>query len=284
MTHELTVGANSSPVDKCGFERLSNKELLARTEWLSKVERAAACDLVLHIAELDRRRAAVEAGYNSTFDYCVHRLRYGEGTSYRLIRAARAVRTLPAIEAHLRAGSLSLEAVAILHPYLQDADAAELIRQCASLSTREVEALLAKRKTAPPVRDSVRHIGMATPPPPAVPTPPAAAAEREPLELSSEPVPAEPRCLVRVSFAADERFFALLKRAKEVMNNKYPEGRLENILGDALEALLDRKDMDRIIARRVRARALKVGRLARRKAKELAGAKFVSLREQRPID
>lgn len=246
-----TVGANSSPVDNLGLQRLSNRELLARTEWLAKVQRRAACDLVLHIAEIDRRKAALEEGYTSTFDYCAQRLRHSEGAAYRLIRAARSVRALPAIEAYLRDGSLSLESVALIHPFLDEDDAAQLVLSCRRLPTRAVEALLARRKTAPPRRDSIRHIGMERRTTPIGGD--TATGTDFNLELQAEP-PArkDARALVQFSFIADEAFEARLRRAKLVLLHKYPEGRLEDVLSDALEALLDRRDMDRIVARRAK--------------------------------
>jgi hypothetical protein len=61
------------------------------------------------------------------------------------------------------------------------------------------------------------------PPPPAVVPPPA------------------PR-LVRFAFTADEEFYLLLERVRALMRHKYPDGRLEGVLRDALRALLERKD------------------------------------------
>jgi hypothetical protein len=245
-----TVGANSCPVDNIALQRLSDKELMARTEFLARLERSAACDLVLHISELDRRESLIKSGFNSTFDYCVHRLRYAEGAAYRLIRAARAVRRMPPLEPLLREGALTLEAVALIHPYLKDADASALVQSCVGRSTRYVEALVAKRRTAPSIRDSIRHIGT---------KPSSDSPAKQPLgaplvlEPGRGPDPYRPeREMVRIVFAAGGRFEALLRRAKSVMLHKYPEGRLEDVLSDALEALLDKKDMDRIVARRAK--------------------------------
>lgn len=275
-----TVGANSS-VDKSALTRVSDAELLARTEWLAGAERAAVCDLVLHVAEIDRRRAVMKRGYASTFHYCVKRLRYSEGAAYRLIRAARAVRRMPPIEIHLRVGSLSLEAVALLHAHLEEPDVSALLLQCANKTTRAIEALLARRRGAPVIRDSVRHVGVeqkATPPSSAL-------GSREPLLLAAKtvepsiavsrpaveapvlqpafqppPPEAQPRSLIRVSFAVGETFLSRLRRAQDVLRHKYPDGCLEHVIGDALEALLDRKDMDRIVARRLKAAAARRAR------------------------
>lgn len=64
------------------------------------------------------------------------------------------------------------------------------------------------------------------PPAPAVIAPPAAPSPR----------------LVRFAFTADEEFHLLLERARALMRHKYPDGRLDGVLRDALKALLERKD------------------------------------------
>jgi hypothetical protein len=53
---------------------------------------------------------------------------------------------------------------------------------------------------------------------------------------------------VRVGFDASVMVMRLIDRAKQVLRHKYPEGRLEDIMQDALELLLDRKDPQRRLA------------------------------------
>jgi hypothetical protein len=54
---------------------------------------------------------------------------------------------------------------------------------------------------------------------------------------------------VVVEFTASAEFSDKLERAKEVLSHKYPNGKLEHILSDALEVLLEKKDPERILAR-----------------------------------
>ena len=54
--------------------------------------------------------------------------------------------------------------------------------------------------------------------------------------------PSKPdRHAVRIGFTADEAFFNLLKEAQAAMRHKYPDGRLDGVFRDALEALLRKK-------------------------------------------
>jgi hypothetical protein len=53
---------------------------------------------------------------------------------------------------------------------------------------------------------------------------------------------------VRIGFDAAVALLRLVDRAKQVLRHKYPEGRLEDVLRDALETLLERKDPDKRFA------------------------------------
>jgi hypothetical protein len=50
---------------------------------------------------------------------------------------------------------------------------------------------------------------------------------------------------VRIGFDAAVVLMRLIDRAKLILRHKYPEGRLEDVLRDALEILLERKDPEK---------------------------------------
>ncbi|MBI3564877.1 MAG: hypothetical protein HY079_06760 [Elusimicrobia bacterium] len=54
--------------------------------------------------------------------------------------------------------------------------------------------------------------------------------------------PAPPRRRVRLAFTADHRFYVTLEKARALLRHKYPDGRLEGVLMDALKVLLEKKD------------------------------------------
>lgn len=243
-----TVGA----VNSVDISRLTDDELLARVKFLARAERGAVCDLVEHLAELDKRRLHETLHYPSLFEYCVYSLGMSEGATYRRIRAARAIRLFPPISILLRDGRLPLESIALLHPYLQDPDAAKLIHQAAGLTTRKVQALVAGRCLEEPKRDVIRFCG--TPPrtetavsepeapllalpAPACPSP----LEATPPPQVQQPAAPSPRT-IRVAFTVDEEFYKLLNHAQRLMRHKYPDGRLEGVLRDALVALIKKTD------------------------------------------
>lgn len=276
------------------IQRLTNEELIRRTEELAADIRTKTCDLVESLAEMDRRKLYQDFRYASLFEYCIHKLRMSEAAAYRRIRAARAFQAYPPVKPLMREGKLTLEALALLHPYLNDVDAGKLVSEASGKRVWEVERLIACRRTEEPRRDVVRFIApaLATPVPVpetrmlfdppasasapsapasiAAPIEPAAAAPSPPSDRASPPhdeapppidrpaaapvtvrVPAGPatpeqeppssRHAVRIAFTADESFFRLMKEAQAAMRHKYPNGRLDGVFRDALEALLRKK-------------------------------------------
>jgi len=232
------------------ISRLTAEELWARLLSLAEIERGATCDLVETLAEIDRRGLHKEHEYVSLFECCVHKLGFSEAAAYRRIRAARSMKLFPPIGPLLRQGKLTLESIALLHPYLKDADAASLVSAASGKRVWEIERLIAGRRTEEPRRDVVRFIApalaIALPPPlreePLFEPPAAGPRETAPLPAATPIPPSGPsRHAVRIGFTADEAFFNLLKEAQAAMRHKYPDGRLDGVFRDALEALLRRK-------------------------------------------
>lgn len=248
------------------IQRLTNEELIRRTEELAADMRTKTCDLVESLAEMDRRKLYQDFHYTSLFEYCIHKLRMSEAAAYRRIRAARAFQAYPPVKPLLRDGKLTLEALALLHPYLNDADAGTLVSEASGKRVWEVERLIASRRTEEPRRDVVRFIAPALAAPATVPDRPESPlfdppAPLPPSDGTSPPIDAQApsvvqatpgpaksdgeapsaRHAVRIAFTTDESFFRLLKEAQAAMRHKYPSGRLDGVFRDALEALLRKK-------------------------------------------
>lgn len=250
------------------IQRLTNEELIRRTEELAADLRMKTCDLVESLAEMDRRKLYQDFHYVSLFEYCIHKLRMSEAAAYRRIRAARAFQAYPPVKPLLREGKLTLEALALLHPYLNDAGAGRLVSEASGKRVWEVERLVASRRTEEPRRDVVRFIApaLAAPatapdrpesplfdPPAAAPLPPSAGTSPPIDAQASSAVQAAPgpaksdgeapsaRRAVRIAFTADGSFFLLMLEAQAAMRHKYPSGRLDGVFRDALEALLRKK-------------------------------------------
>ena len=235
---------------------LSDDELWRRTARLSAQERGCTADLIEHLGEIDVRSLSEKRNYGSLYEYCVNTLHFSEGAAYKRIRAARAIRRFPTILDMFRDGRLSLAAISMLHPHLEEPDAAALIVSARGLRVRQLEALLSVRCPQDVRREVVRFVGSAPAPAPAPPSEglpfdaivdtvsplfAGAALPPPPPAAIEPPVPPSSR-LVRFAFTADEEFYLLLERVRALMRHKYPDGRLEGVLRDALRALLERKD------------------------------------------
>jgi len=68
---------------------VSDKDLLARTAERVGTERASGADVIEHLAEIDRRRAYLDAACRSLSCYCVERLGYSEDEARKRVQVAR---------------------------------------------------------------------------------------------------------------------------------------------------------------------------------------------------
>ena len=167
---------------------LSDRELLAQTRNLARVERHLQGAIIDHLAEIDARSLFLRRGYSSLFDYAVRELGYSDAAAARRIGAMRLCAEQPRACERLRDGSLSLSAAADLQwafdrqrrrapavapapagaraplepppLVLDEAGRRQLVDDAAGKSTRQVRQMLADLdpELAPPA-DRVRPLG-----------------------------------------------------------------------------------------------------------------------------
>ncbi len=231
-------------------------EILRRDlRFLAQREHHGLAAVLIHLGEYDRRRLSDEEGYQSTYAYCVKCLGYDEGGAYRRIHAARVCKRYPHILNFIVSGELSLSSLLLLSPVLTDSNQELLITQARGKSKRDLEAHLASLDPRPHTPDAFRRIpappvwgtAAATEASPSLPAECAPASELTGV-LSAQP-PREWQAVmplslerVRIGFDAAVLLMKLIDRAKLLLRHKYPEGRLEDVLREALEILIERKD------------------------------------------
>ncbi len=249
--------------------KLKDKELLEKFSVLVKEEKEATASVVAHLAEIDRRKLYAQEGYSSLFNYCVQKYHYSESAAYRRIQAARLYPKFPEILALLKEGRLNLVTLSLIEPHLDQKNGKELIDKILGKSKREVEDILSelslkKEKT----QDSIRRLPMKK----AILEKTAQnftstggsekigkmdVSQKEqgaflemPLALSdiANPEVQETR-KVKIEFTAGEEVAKLIERAKELLRHKYPQGKLEDLVREAFELLLEKKDPQRKILR-----------------------------------
>ncbi len=237
--------------------RLSDAELTAETKRLAAAEREATVALIAHLAELDRRRLYLAAGYSSLFTYCTRVLHLSEHAAYRRIEAARLARRLPVVLEHLAMGRVTLTTLGLLAPHLSPGSHADLLDQARHKSRREVEALIASLRPQPSVPDQIRKLpARPEPAPPASHTPPTASTPTPhlppALPLSTPPPPPPPRPAIiaplaperyKIQLTVDADTVQKLRGVQALLRHQIPDGDLAKILDRALTSLL--RDLSR---------------------------------------
>ena len=148
---------------------LTDEELVAATPRLAGDERLATAVLIAHLAELERRKLYIPAGYASLYTYCRERLGLSEDAAYNRTAVADVARRHPAVLDMLADGRLSPTAVRLLASVLREDNWREVCAEAAGMSRREVEVLIARLAPKPDVPSAIRKL----------PAPPAAVPERQ---------------------------------------------------------------------------------------------------------
>jgi hypothetical protein len=197
---------------------LSDERLLSRIEQLAQEERERLPYFLACLGEADRRKLPDKIGYDSTFDYCVRRLKFSEDEAYRRIHAARATTARPELLSALSDGQLSLTAVSKIAPHVRRSDAPEIIARAEGKNIRELKEILAPLCPEPLKRDLIRTISVLTP--------------RE----GPDPPSVESR--VDFSFRGSIALRKAIERAKELLSNKFPFGGMNDVLLEVVEHYL----------------------------------------------
>jgi len=239
---------------------LDSAALSRRLSQLAGSEREVQVEFLLHLAEYDLRRAYLEAGFGSIWDYVTRFLHYREGAAQRRIKAARVLRRLPLLAEALRDGRLCMSTVALLDPLLTEENAAELVARAAFKTKAEVEHLVVSLQPRDAPKDGVRKLSERRD----VPSAAALLAPRlSEVELAGAaatgdapgavvvpftPARAEARPTVR-PVAADTYSLrvtidAALKRdldqLTELLSHKVPNGDLAAVLREAVRCAIDK--------------------------------------------
>jgi len=121
---------------------LSDVEVVMRVEHAAEVSRLGIVELVVSLAELERRGLHLRNGYSSLYKFCIRALKMSEDQAYRHANAVKLARKYPVILEMLEDGRIHLASLAMIRRYLLLGNE-WLIEAVAGLSKREVQKLLA---------------------------------------------------------------------------------------------------------------------------------------------
>ena len=142
----------------CSLSHLDDHVLLRYLTTALSQDHGTTAILLALIAEVDKRKLYVPAGYSSMHPFCVKELHMSEDTAFKRIRAGRAARQFPAIFPAVADGRLNLSAVVLLAPHLKPDNAGELLAAAAHKTNAEIELLLAERFPRPDVPTLVQPL------------------------------------------------------------------------------------------------------------------------------
>jgi hypothetical protein len=224
---------------------LSDAELVATAKSHAGGEREATALLIADLAELDRRRLYLGAGFPSMFAYCTEELGLSEPAAYNRIEVARVARAFPAILEMLGDGRLSLVTVRVLAPRLTSDNHGELLAAAGGKSKRKVEELVARLFPQPDVAATVRKLPAAKPMTGPIASPDAGERAAPPQRLAP-PLRTESRPVVsplapdryQIRFTASSSTCEKLRQAQDLLRHAIPSGDTAEIFDRALTLLL----------------------------------------------
>ena len=253
------------------LEGLSTKQLELSTENLARAEKRHVALLIAHIAEMSRRKAALECGYKNLFAYCVSRLKLSEGSVALRLQVANVSRRFPQLLVALAENRMSLTVAGHLAPHLREDNVDQLLGDCAGMTKREVEEYLVRLQPKPVFHPSIRKRPSsrkekekvsseaqqetlrenqpANEPCPA-PSAQDTTAQRPPSASSNLLQPARPDAY-NFRFSADGSFKDKFERLAEVLGVENPLKNMAAVFEKALDISLDRKDPKRKLERRI---------------------------------
>lgn len=144
------------------LKKLSDRELLARTQEVASREREITLELMHHLREVDRRDLFVELGYPSLYEYTVKELKISQGAAYRRVQTMRLLNELPLTEEKLADGRLTISTVSKVQSLMRKESPEkrqEMLNKLEGKSIREVERELASKRPQE-AKEFVRWINM----------------------------------------------------------------------------------------------------------------------------
>jgi hypothetical protein len=239
------------------LKNLSHETLLNQFSQIVSREKEITAQVVAYLAEVRKRKLYAEEGYSSLFSFLTEKYRYSKGAAYRRIQGAKVALLFPEVLELLASGKLQLISLCLIEPHLTLSNGKELLSRVIGKSKEEIEYELGS--LFPKVeknRDKIRRLPIASLFPKEIGAQSQltetdrseanrfhCGTDSEKLSQKSlaEPEP-KPIRRVKIEFVADEGVADLIERARALLSHKYPKGRLEDLVREAFQTLLEKRD------------------------------------------
>ncbi len=135
---------------------LSDKELELSIVNTRDGERKDVLKILYYLQEIDTRKSYRESGYSSIFDFCVRKLSYSEGSAYKRIQAAKALKDNPLISKSYLSGKVSLTTLATSYKSMKEG--AISLKEIEGKSKKEVLTLVKAPEEVKTLKERVRRV------------------------------------------------------------------------------------------------------------------------------
>ena len=249
----------------------NNKQLLEDFYLAVLKEREAISEVIAYLSHIWAVKLYAEAGYSSLFNFLVEKYHYSKAAAYRRIQAAKLVQREPKVLMYLKEAKLNLTTISLIEPFAREEKLHPLIHASLGKTKEEVEELLGELShKVESNRDKIRRLpiikaGSAAElkcpevkqegfveedrqKGPGISLTTISQAFSDPATTPPQPKEEEVR-RVKIEFVADEEVAQKIERAKEILRHRFPKGKLEDVINQALEDLLEKRDPERKIKR-----------------------------------
>ena len=200
------------------LNELSNQDLFSRLKTLRSEENRAVADIVLYLAEVDKRGIYRDAGFSSLFAFCTERLGYSEAGAGRRVRAARCLAKSPEIYSQLKNGTITLCSLSEVAPVFTSENQELVLAAIQGVSKREAQAIAQSFGAPRPAkRSTIRAKKVLVTPP-----------VEEFKGGEATPPVTEPR--YSFSFEVSQEVMDLYAEARELIGHSKPEEVFERAL------------------------------------------------------
>ena len=239
------------------LKSLSDSHLINSAETVLTTLRRVDLALLEHFGEIEMRELHLKCGYTSLFKMCTDKFRLSEASAYRRVAAARLIQKFPSVKVQFLSGEVSMCTLAMVAGRMgelaDDAARVELLAAVAGKSKSQVEEILAQRggKETTKKRDVIKVIRTmrAAQKVQALPLGQSDLGSAKVDWVDSKPLsPAQPATAVdpelsfRIAFSASSDFHQKLRKARDLLKHKHPDGNLEAVLEEALDHLIKSRD------------------------------------------
>ncbi|OYZ16187.1 MAG: hypothetical protein B7Y39_16035 [Bdellovibrio sp. 28-41-41] len=212
------------------LKKVTNQNLDSNLKLLVTNEREILSEILIHIAEVERRKLYLTYGYCSLFEYLTKRIGYANGSAQRRIDAARLSFDAPDVIEKLESGELNLAQVSLLQKSIREVQASSKTKIEPQVKEDLVEKLSNKSFTESEVLVSQ-------------------ALNIKPKEYTKTMHQKDESIRLEITFTKVQ--WAKLVKMRELLSNSLPYGNSwDQVLEYVSESVIQKKDKSQVVTKK----------------------------------